>query len=67
MRTKYYSPPLDRDLVSSLYHLAKLRRMPMTRLASALVREGLARLVSSNEGESACVREDPSAPDPTGG
>ena len=42
-RAPYYTPQLDRDLVTSLYHLAKTRRIPMTRLASSLVREGLAR------------------------
>jgi len=41
---KYYSPRLDRDLISPLYHAAKTRSVPMTRLASTIIREGLARL-----------------------
>lgn len=61
---RYYSPRLDRDLISSLYHTAKRRRVPMTTLASALVREGLARLSGSDECESASVREEPPMPDP---
>jgi hypothetical protein len=38
----------------------------MTRLASALVREGLARLEATTEGESTIVREDSPAADPGG-
>lgn len=66
MRSRYYTPQLDRDLVTLLYHSARSRRVPMTRLASALVREGLARLDESTEGESTIVREDPPAADPGG-
>ena len=62
--TKYYSPRLDRDLVSSLYHAAKSRRVPMTRFASTLVREGLARLAAHDEKTNAVIREEPSARDP---
>jgi hypothetical protein len=65
-RTRYYSPRLDRDLISPLYHTAKRRRAPMTKLTSALVREGLARLLGSDEIESAVVREEPPALDPRG-
>lgn len=64
--TPYYSPRLDRDLISQLYHAARGRREPMTRLASTLVREGLARLVESDEIESAVVRETPPVADPRG-
>ena len=63
---RYYTPRLDRDLVASLYHTAKSRRVPMTRLASALVREGLARLSGSDLADSAAVREEPPASDPRG-
>jgi hypothetical protein len=59
-RATYYTPRLDRDLVSSLYHAAKRRRVPMTRLASALVREGLEKM----EAETAVVHEEPPARDP---
>ena len=38
---RYYSPRLQRDLISPLYHAAKARRIPMTRLASSLLRDGL--------------------------
>jgi hypothetical protein len=66
MRNRYYTPQLDRDLVTLLYHTARSRRVPMTRLASALVREGLARLEESSATESTIVREDPPAADPGG-
>ena len=62
--TKYYSPRIDRDLVSSLYHAAKIRRVPMTRFASALVREGLARLAAHDEKTNAVIREELPARDP---
>jgi hypothetical protein len=62
---KYYSPRIDRDLISSLYRVAKTRRVPMTRLASALVREGLWRLGEGGN-ETAIVREEPPTPDPRG-
>ena len=57
-----YSPRLDRDLISQLYHAARGRREPMTRLASTLVPEGLARLAGSDAIESAFVREEPQTP-----
>jgi hypothetical protein len=63
---RYYSPRLDRDLISSLYHAAKARRLPMTKLTSALVREGLARLSADNEMQSPILREEPPATDPPG-
>jgi hypothetical protein len=61
---KYYSPRLQRDLISPLYHAAKSGRVPMTHLASAFVREGLARLSWSENQDSIVVREEPPAPDP---
>ena len=65
-RAPYYSPRLDRDLISSLYHTAKRRRVPMTTLTSALVREGLARLSGSDGIESMILREEPPVSDPHG-
>lgn len=62
-RPRYYTPQLDRDLVASLYHAAKAQRIPMTRLASSLVREGLVRL-GSDVAESCVVREEPPVLDP---
>ena len=62
----YYSPRLDEKLISPLYHAAKARRIPMTRLASSLVREGLQRLGESANSESTFVREEPhQTPQPT--
>jgi hypothetical protein len=66
MRNRYYTPQLDRDLVTLLYHTARSRRVPMTRLASALVREGLTRMEASSTPGSTIVREDPPAADPGG-
>ena len=63
-KARYYSPQLERDLVTSLYHAARSQRVPMTRLASMLVRDGLARMGGDDGSESAIVREDPPAPDP---
>jgi hypothetical protein len=59
---KYYSPRLARALISPLYHKAKAQRIPMTVLASRLVEEGLARLVTG-ESERSCevVAEEPPA------
>jgi hypothetical protein len=57
---------LDRDLISPLYHSAKASRVPMTRLASALIREGLARLSADSEIQSSVLREEPPATDPNG-
>jgi hypothetical protein len=38
---RYYSPQIDRDLVSKLYYEAQARHMPMTKLASDLIRAAL--------------------------
>jgi len=65
-RARYYTPQLERPLVTALYHAAKAQRIPMTRLASSLVREGLARLGEGAEGESCVLREDPAVDDPRG-
>jgi hypothetical protein len=40
-RLRPYSPQLSRFIVSALYHEAKCRRMPMTRLADQLLHEAL--------------------------
>ena len=37
---RYYSPRLDRDLISWLYHEARTEHVPKTALASRLIREG---------------------------
>ena len=41
--TKYYSPRLDRALISRLYHEAKAQHVAMTVLANRLVSDGLSR------------------------
>jgi hypothetical protein len=58
-RSRHYSPQLDRQLITALYHAAKARRIPMTQLASSLVREGLERMGGHTENESSIVREEP--------
>ena len=58
-QSRYYSPRLERPLISVLYHAAKARRIPMTRLASSLVREGLERIAEPPGSESTFVREEP--------
>ena len=60
---KYYSPRLERALISPLYHAAKSRRVPMTALASALLREGLERMGIGGDIESSVLREDPPSVD----
>ena len=58
---RYYTPRLERPLISALYHAAKARRIPMTRLASSLVREGLERIGEAGS-ETTFVREEPQTP-----
>ena len=41
MPKKHYTPPLSRFNVCALYHEARQRRIPMTRLANNLVEAGL--------------------------
>ncbi|CAN5152225.1 hypothetical protein BH23VER1_BH23VER1_32670 [soil metagenome] len=40
-KNRHYSPPIDRFLVSCLFHEARARRIPMTKLVDALLREAL--------------------------
>jgi len=40
-RARHYSPRISRFLVSVLYHEAKHRRIPMTRLTDELLRQQL--------------------------
>ncbi|WP_397383241.1 hypothetical protein [Prosthecobacter sp.] len=42
MKPKYYSPRLERSLISPLYHAAKAEGVPMTKLASRWLAEKLA-------------------------
>ena len=41
MPRKHYTPPLSRFIVCALYHEAKQRGIPMTRLANNLVEAAL--------------------------
>ncbi len=61
-RAKYYSPRLERSLISPLYHAAKAHQLPMTALASRLVAEGLSRIA---EEQTCIVAEEPPVCDPT--
>ncbi len=63
---RYYTPRLERDLIALLYHAAKARRIPMTRLASSLVREGLERLDRGDGEKSRALREESTVDDPHG-
>lgn len=40
-RLRHYSPALSRFMVSVLYHEAKRRKMPMTKLTDHLLRQAL--------------------------
>lgn len=40
-QNRHYSPAIDRFLVTCLYHEARKRRMPMTRLVDELLRRAL--------------------------
>ena len=44
-RPHHYSPAIERFLVSVLYHEARHRKMPMTRLANQILKEELAKSV----------------------
>ena len=61
--TKYYSPRLDRDLVTRLYHEAKAQRVPMTVLTNQLVESGLS-LLRADTTERSIVAEEPPTRDP---
>jgi len=41
-RARHYSPALERFLVSVLYHEARHRNIPMTRLANDILKDALA-------------------------
>jgi hypothetical protein len=41
MKARYYSPRLDRDLIPVLFWERRKRNIPMTKLASGLVRAAL--------------------------
>ena len=41
LKPRHYSPQLSRFMVSVLYHEAKARKIPMTKLADTLLRQCL--------------------------
>lgn len=61
---KYYSPRIQRTLISPLYHTAKAQGIPMTALASRLVAEGLERL-NERQVDRCVVAEEPVRTDPS--
>lgn len=62
---RYYSPRLDRALVSRLYHEAKVQRVPMTVLTNRLLESALSRLARADASlDRSIVAEEPPARDP---
>jgi alkylated DNA nucleotide flippase Atl1 len=57
-RTRHYSPQLSRLVVSALYHEARSRKVPMTRLADSLLRQSLAGSTGWQQAQSLRVAED---------
>ena len=64
-RFRHYTPQLTRFSVSVLYHEAKRRRIPMTRLADDLLRQSLSGSESWQKAESLRVAEDSPTPSAT--
>ncbi len=61
-RARWYSPQLDRFLVSALYHEARRRKVPMTRLANQLLESALAGSAGWREAEVAMRLSEGPAP-----
>lgn len=58
MRPRHYSPALSRFLVSALYHEAKARKIPMTKLTDNLLRQSLTGTEGWKTAESLKVAEE---------
>ncbi len=58
-RPTHYSPVIKRDLVSLLYHEAKQRKLPMTKLVDKILRQAL------EANETNRLREEPRQYQPT--
>ena len=56
---RYYSPRLSRFLVSVLYHEAKRRGIPMTKLTDELLRQQLVGCESWEEAQEVRIAEEP--------
>jgi hypothetical protein len=58
-RPNHYSPTVSRFVVSVLYHEAKARKIPMTKLTDQLLRQSLEGTEGWKTAESARIAEDP--------
>jgi hypothetical protein len=58
-KLRHYSPALSRFVVSALYHEAKARRIPMTKLTDHLLRQALRDTDGWRQAETLRVAEDP--------
>jgi hypothetical protein len=58
-RPRHYSPQLSRFMVSVLYHEAKARKIPMTKLTDNLLRQSLTGSESWRTAESLRIAESP--------
>ena len=57
LKPRHYSPQLSRFMVSVLYHEAKARKMPMTKLTDSLLRQCLVHSSGWQTAESLRVAE----------
>ena len=58
-RPKHYSPQISRFIVSVLYHEAKARQIPMTKLTDDLLRQALTDSHGWRQAESLTIAESP--------
>lgn len=56
---RHYIPQINRFLISALYHEAKSRKMPMTKLTEHLLTEGLSGTEGWRAAQESLVREEP--------
>lgn len=63
-RSRHYSPQLSRLVVSALYHEAKARSIPMTKLTDDLLRQSLTGSEGWIKAESLRCAESPPNPAP---
>ena len=61
-RPRHYSPAISRFMVSVLYHEAKARKVPMTKLTDTLLRRSLMDSEGWQTTESLRVAEEPTSP-----
>jgi hypothetical protein len=58
-RPRHYSPQISRFMVSVLYHEAKRREIPMTKLTDHLLRQALGGSDAWKDAESCMIAESP--------